>query len=72
MVLPKLLKLKLRKIEELQGYLLQQNNKTRLTDLINLRHPLVKRTQEISWDKMEAEFKKLYSEQARPSIPIRK
>lgn len=62
MVLPKLLKLKLRKIEELQGYLLQQNNKTRLTDLINLRHQLVKLTQEISWDKMEAEFKKLYSD----------
>lgn len=52
---------------------LQQNLfKTRLTDLINLGHPLVKLAQELSWDKMEAEFKNLYSEQGRPSIPIRK
>lgn len=52
---------------------LQQNLfKTRLTDLINLGHPLVKLAQEISWDKMELEFQNLYSEQGRPSIPIRK
>lgn len=51
----------------------QQNLfKTRLTDLINLGHPLVKLAQEISWDKMEVEFQNLYSEQGRPSIPIRK
>lgn len=51
----------------------QQNLfKTRLTDLINLSHPLVKLADEISWDKMELEFQKLYSEQGRPSIPIRK
>ena len=51
----------------------QQNLfKTRLTDLINLEHPLVKLSQEISWDKMELEFQNLYSEQGRPSIPIRK
>lgn len=51
----------------------QQNLfKTRLTDLINLGHPLVKLADEISWDKMELEFQKLYSEQGRPSIPIRK
>lgn len=52
---------------------LQQNLfKTRLTDLINLNHPLVKLAQEVSWDKMELEFENLYSEQGRPSIPIRK
>jgi IS5 family transposase len=52
---------------------LQQNLfKTRLTDLINLSHPLVKLAQEVSWDKMEVEFQNLYSEQGRPSIPIRK
>jgi IS5 family transposase len=52
---------------------LQQNLfKTRLTDLINLGHPLVKLAKEISWDKMESEFQKLYSDQGRPSIPIRK
>ena len=51
----------------------QQNLfKTRLTELINLEHPLVKLAQEISWDKMEVEFQNLYSEQGRPSIPIRK
>lgn len=51
----------------------QQNLfKTRLTDLINLGHPLVKLANEVSWDKMELEFQNLYSEQGRPSIPIRK
>lgn len=52
---------------------LQQNLfKTRLTDLINLGHPLVKLAHEISWDKLDAEFRNLYSERGRPSIPIRK
>jgi IS5 family transposase len=51
----------------------QQNLfKTRLTDLINLAHPLVKLAAEFSWDKLEQEFQKLYSDQGRPSIPIRK
>jgi IS5 family transposase len=52
---------------------LQQNLfKTRLTDLINLSHPLVRLAEEVSWDKMELEFQNLYSDQGRPSIPIRK
>ena len=46
--------------------------KTRLTDLINLSHPLVKLADELSWDKMESEFQDLYSDKGRPSIPIRK
>jgi IS5 family transposase len=51
----------------------QQNLfQTRLTDLINLEHPLVKLAGEISWDKLEFEFQNLYSDQGRPSIPIRK
>lgn len=51
----------------------QQNLfQTRLTDLINLGHPLVKLAHELDWNKMELEFQKLYSEQGRPSIPIRK
>jgi IS5 family transposase len=51
----------------------QQNLfQTRLTDLINLGHPLVKLAQELDWSKMEFEFQNLYSEQGRPSIPIRK
>jgi len=51
----------------------QQNLfQTRLTDLINLVHPLVKLAQELDWNKMELEFQKLYSDQGRPSIPIRK
>jgi IS5 family transposase len=45
---------------------------TRLTDLINLEHPLVKLTQEIDWAKIETEFQGLYSKQGRPSVPIRK
>jgi IS5 family transposase len=52
---------------------LQQNLfQTRLTELINLGHPLVKLAQELDWNKMEFEFQNLYSEQGRPSIPIRK
>jgi len=51
----------------------QQNLfQTRLTDLINLRHPLVKLAEELDWSKMDLEFQNLYSEQGRPSIPIRK
>jgi IS5 family transposase len=51
----------------------QQNLfQTRLTDLINLGHPLVKLANEVAWNKMELEFENLYSEQGRPSIPIRK
>ena len=46
---------------------LQQNLfKTRLTELINMEHPLVKLAQEISWDKMESEFEKLFSESGSP------
>jgi IS5 family transposase len=52
---------------------LQQNLfKTRLTELINMDHPLVKLGGEISWDKIEEEFSGLFSEQGRPSIAIRK
>ena len=51
----------------------QQNLfQTRLTDLINLGHPLVKLAHELDWDKMELEFQNLYSDQGRPSIPSRK
>ena len=51
----------------------QQNLfQTRLTDLINLGHPLVKLADEVAWDKMELEFQNLYSDQGIPSIPIRK
>ncbi|WP_336690900.1 MULTISPECIES: IS5 family transposase [unclassified Chryseobacterium] len=46
--------------------------KTRLTELINMEHPLVKLAHEISWDKMESEFENLFSEGGRPSIAIRK
>jgi transposase, IS5 family len=51
----------------------QQNLfQTRLTDLINLGHPLVKLATELDWSKMDLEFQNFYSEQGRPSIPIRK
>lgn len=52
----------------------QQQNlfKTRLTELVNTNHPLVKLALELAWDKMEFEFQNLYSDQGRPSIPIRK
>lgn len=50
----------------------QQLFKTRLTDLINLEHPLVKLAGEFDWSKMDLEFQSLYSAQGRPSIPIRK
>ena len=52
---------------------IQQNLfKTRLVGLVNPGHPLVKLSGEISWSSMEVEFKNLYSDQGRPSIPIRK
>jgi transposase, IS5 family len=52
---------------------LQQNLfKTRLTELINMDHPLVKLAEEIFWDKIEAEFESLFSKDGRPSIAIRK
>lgn len=51
----------------------QQNLfQTRLTDLINLEHPLVKLAGELKWSKMEIELQNLYSDQGRPSIPLRK
>lgn len=52
---------------------LQQNLfKIRLTDFIDLGHPLVKLAGEFSWDAIEQKFENLYSTQGRPSIPIRK
>jgi transposase, IS5 family len=45
---------------------------TRLTDLINLEHPLVKLAHELDWSKMELHCQDLYAQQGRPSIPIRK
>ena len=51
----------------------QQNaSQIRLTDLINLAHPLVKLAYELDWNKIELGFEHLYSKQGRPSIPIRK
>ena len=45
----------------------QQNLfQTRLTDLINLNHPLVKLAKEISWDNLEFSLADLYSTQGRP------
>ena len=57
---------------KIKPYFQQNLFQTRLTDLINLEHPLVKLANELSWDKMELEFQSLYSDQGRPSIPIRK
>ena len=37
-----------------------------------MEHPLVKLAGEICWDKMESEFEKLFSENGRSSIAIRK
>lgn len=48
---------------------LQQNLfKTRLTELINMEHPLVKLAGEISWDKIEAEFEGLFSKEGRKTL----
>jgi IS5 family transposase len=49
----------------------QQNLfKKRLKVLINLEQPLVKLADELSWDKMDIEFRNLYSRQRSSSIPI--
>jgi transposase, IS5 family len=51
----------------------QQNLfQTRLSELVNLAHPLVKLSQEMDWAKIELELQDLYSSQGRPSIPLRK
>lgn len=52
---------------------LQQNLfKTRLTELINMEHPLVLLANELDWDHLEQEFEKFFSTQGRPSVAIRK
>lgn len=52
---------------------LQQNLfKTRLTELINMEHPLVQLAHELDWDHLEQEFEKFFSTHGRPSVAIRK
>lgn len=52
---------------------LQQNLfKTRLTELINMDHPLVKLAHEISWDKIEAEFEGLFQKKEDPLLRFAK
>ncbi|NAW50967.1 hypothetical protein GNY06_06130 [Elizabethkingia argentiflava] len=52
---------------------LQQNLfQTRLTELINMDHPLVKLADEIAWDNLDQEFEKLFSTNGSPSVAIRK
>ncbi|WP_326983188.1 hypothetical protein VUJ46_01170 [Chryseobacterium sp. MYb264] len=49
---------------------LQQNLfKTRLTELINMEHPVVKLAGEISWDKMESEFEKIIFRKRKTFYP---
>ena len=50
----------------------QKASQIKLTDSINLAHPLVKLAQELDWNKMELAFEHLYSKQGIPLIPIRK
>lgn len=52
---------------------LQQNLfKTRLADLINMDHPLVKLAGEISWDKIEAEFRVYFQKKEDPLLRFAK
>lgn len=45
---------------------------TPLVNFINIDHELVHLAQHIDWDEVEKEFKGYFSENGRPSVPIRK
>jgi IS5 family transposase len=50
---------------------LEEHLKPILVNIIDLSHPLCKLSQIISWEKLEDEFGKMYSEKGRPGKPIR-
>jgi transposase, IS5 family len=45
--------------------------RSRLTNIINMRHPLVHLSRLIDWDRLEPHFAPFYSEHGRPSHPVR-
>jgi IS5 family transposase len=45
--------------------------RSRLTSMINLNHPLVVLSYQIDWSGIERDLAHLYSDEGRPSIPIR-
>jgi Transposase domain (DUF772) len=42
-----------------------------LESLLDATHPLVKLTRQIDWEQFVKQFGKLYSEEGRPSVPMR-
>lgn len=55
-------------------YLPQDQNdlfRMRLDQMVNMNHELIVLSKEVAWDWIENELKNLYSEEGRPSIPIR-
>jgi IS5 family transposase len=45
--------------------------RSRLENIIDMRHPLVKLAGKIDWSRLEDQFKSYYSEEGRPGLPIR-
>lgn len=45
--------------------------RSRLTSIINLKHPLCQLAAKINWQEVEENFKEYYSEFGRPSVPVR-
>ena len=45
---------------------------TPLVNFINMNHELVQLAKQIDWDELENEFKGYFSENGRPSVPVRK
>lgn len=45
--------------------------RSKLENIINMRHPLVKLSRLIDWQRLEAHFLPYYSEEGRPALPVR-
>lgn len=62
-------------LQKMLGKFLPQDQndlfRMRLDQMVNMNHELIILSKEVAWDWIENELKSLYSEEGRPSIPIR-
>lgn len=45
--------------------------RSRLENIIDMRHPLVKLAEKVDWDKLSKHFEQYYAKEGRPGLPIR-
>ena len=45
--------------------------RSKLVNIINMRHPLVKLSGLLDWERLEAHFSPYYSDEGRPALPVR-